>query len=137
MSDSSVSLASPKIGGERRLRDLVAAAVERTLEVSGVGRPLSALLLLTGVAKIDAPGAVRLTPLVAVADRRALNGPIFAILRMLNKRSLIARAVGLVGPSPASRQKTVYREEFWLELTPRFGDFLIVDLDVQVSLEDL
>src|SRR5277367_1973873 len=105
MSDSSVSLASSKIENERRLRDLVAAAVERTLVVSGVGRPLSALSLLTGVAKIGAPGAVRLTPLVAVADRRAPNGPIFAILRMMNKRSLIARAVGLVGPSPASRQK--------------------------------
>src|SRR5271170_3762507 len=105
MSDSSVSLASSKIENERRLRDLVSAAVERTLVVSGVGRPLSALSLLTGVAKIGAPGAVRLTPLVAVADRRAPNGPIFAILRMMNKRSLIARAVGLVGPSPASRQK--------------------------------
>ena len=34
-------------------------------------------------------------------------------------------------------KKTAYREEFWLELTPRFGDFLIVDLDVRLSLEDL
>ena len=34
-------------------------------------------------------------------------------------------------------KKTAYSEGVWIELTPRFGDFLKVDLDVRVSLEDL
>ena len=95
-SDSSVSSSSSDSENERRLRELV---------VGGVGRPMPALPFLTGVAEIDAPGALPLTPLAAVPVRPDAAAPVFAILRMLAKRSLTARAVGLVGPSPISRQR--------------------------------
>ena len=91
-----MSSASSELEDKRRLRELV---------VGGVGRATPALLFLRGVAEIDGPGTVRLMPLAAVAVRRGAAGPLFANLRILAKRSLTARAVGLVGPSPNYRQK--------------------------------
>jgi hypothetical protein len=120
-SDSSVSSASSEsdMEPERRLRVLAGVAVIREVVLEGVGRLLLALPFLMGVAKMGAPGALRFTPLVAVAVRPTPDGPkgkwvvlpfFFESSRILVRRSLIARGVG---PASSASVAASVRQNNW------------------------